>query len=61
MTSPIRRASFRVHDFMDRHTPGEFANDGEVFEAGFDAAIEAVREEFAKDARARPCTRVRTR
>lgn len=53
MASPITRASHRAFEFMDAAEPGAFTNDGELFEYAYASAIEAVREEFAKDARAR--------
>lgn len=53
MASPIKRASLRVFEYMDAVKPEAFTNDGEMFEYAYACAIEAVREEYAKDARAR--------
>lgn len=53
MASPITRASSRVLEFMNEQTPGAFISDGELFEYAYLSAIQAVREEYAKDARAR--------
>ena len=53
MASPITRAAHRCFEFMDQMKPGDFTNDGEMFEYAYASAIEAVRQEIAKDVRER--------